>query len=253
MKLKNGKIFTLIELLVVIAIIAILASMLLPALKNAREKARAVKCLGNQKQVGMSLMMYTHDYNDWFRSGDSSAADPTVAVEPQVWAWGCALVRGGYLQYNPNNPRSGVLFCPDSLDIPNPTLGLWNTYGAWYANGACVNTDSARSALSLKDVRLLKAGASKVSLVSDCREYDKQRPVFKMAHTTAANYSTIYLQHSNRANILFMDGHASPNDEAQITREVKTAKISTSTGEIQKISAITVNYNGALIQKSIAQ
>lgn len=253
MKFGNEKKFTLIELLVVIAIIAILASMLLPALKNAREKARTIKCLGNQKQIGVALMMYFHDYGDWFRSGDSSVADPTVAVEPQVWAWGCSLVRSGYLRYNQNNYRSSVLFCPDTADIPNPTLGLWNTYGAWYANGSCINTDTARSALSLKDNRLLKAGASKISLISDCREYDKQRPTFKMAHTTAANYSTIYLQHSNRANILFMDGHASGNDEIQIIRDVKTAKISTSTAEIQKISAITVNFNGAQIQKIIVQ
>jgi prepilin-type N-terminal cleavage/methylation domain-containing protein len=69
--------FTLIELLVVIAIIAILASTLLPSLGKAREVARTTACMNNQKQLGMSLLMYVDDFQDFYPlNGDNNWGAP---------------------------------------------------------------------------------------------------------------------------------------------------------------------------------
>jgi prepilin-type N-terminal cleavage/methylation domain-containing protein len=66
---KSTRGFTLIELLVVIAIIAILAAILFPVFAQAREKARAISCLSNTKEVGLAIMQYTQDYDETMPSG----------------------------------------------------------------------------------------------------------------------------------------------------------------------------------------
>jgi prepilin-type N-terminal cleavage/methylation domain-containing protein/prepilin-type processing-associated H-X9-DG protein len=82
---SNRKGFTLIELLVVIAIIAILASMLLPALSRAKEKAKQASCINNLKQITLAFMTYISDSRDIFPGAASRG--PTLPVEEDWIYW----------------------------------------------------------------------------------------------------------------------------------------------------------------------
>src|SRR6266404_9506184 len=79
---SNQRAFTLIELLVVIAIIAILASLLLPALARAKQKASATKCLSNEKQIALGYLLYASDNSDYL-----PIAAHLKNASPCEWFW----------------------------------------------------------------------------------------------------------------------------------------------------------------------
>ena len=90
--------FTLIELLVVIAIIAILAAILFPVFAQAREKARAISCLSNMKQMGLSFAMYAQDYDE---------------QQPNGVNWYYPGGNGWAGQLYPYYKSASVLICPN--------------------------------------------------------------------------------------------------------------------------------------------
>jgi prepilin-type N-terminal cleavage/methylation domain-containing protein/prepilin-type processing-associated H-X9-DG protein len=104
---RNG--FTLIELLVVVAIIAILAAMLLPALSQARERARQSVCISNLKQIGLGFLMYAQDYEDWFPQ--KAAALLNFATNTKT-AWTGQIAP--YVGYNETAFNPAIFWCPSA-------------------------------------------------------------------------------------------------------------------------------------------
>ena len=86
--IRSEILFTLIELLIVISIIAILASLLLPALNKAKQKARSVTCLNNEKQLVLGMLLYANDHNDYTTGAFFKASIyPTHLGGNMIWPY----------------------------------------------------------------------------------------------------------------------------------------------------------------------
>jgi prepilin-type processing-associated H-X9-DG protein/prepilin-type N-terminal cleavage/methylation domain-containing protein len=191
---KQHSSFTLIELLVVIAIIAILASMLLPALQQARSKAKAISCTGNVKQLGLGFILY---------ADDNDGRMPSFYWSTTAGAW--LPPNGGYKgEVNAYVNNQKVWECPGRPSGWNgeSTSTTWDDVtSSHFIYNVYQNSRALTSITSTTEVLVVAENI-----------WTGRAGIDGITHCWPNNYadnsaSRLTFPHSSQANILWTDGH----------------------------------------------
>ncbi len=209
MHAKAAKRFTLIELLVVVAIIAILASMLLPALSRARDKARGTACMNNLKQLGMIFDLYGND-TEYHIASYAYFPHPTIRI------WWNFLTWHGLL-----TPELG-----SSLDCPTLTKNTYDRpYGQYWEDHPSLVSGTNPERLSQPRyvynnftaflVDGVRSGFYRYGSITKPSDYiaaSDPEPVWGWTPPRLPyaldTHSQMGRRHVGRANVVYFDGHA---------------------------------------------
>lgn len=241
--------FTLIELLVVIAIIAILAAILFPVFAKAREKARQVSCLSNEKQIGLGLMQYVQDN------------DETMPNGPQLFgtAPGYYIGRGWAGQIYSYVKSTQVFVCPDDSTTAGVTAPEYPVSYCFSSNLAMLTDASLTKPSTTVALCEVQAGHGKITSA----DQDTESPSGNGGDDAGTGYlppgarfTTGLLgypysrtamgvqqpaRHTNGSNFLCADGHAQWRQASQVSNGT-SAK--TPTDNQTSTRACGTNYPG---------
>jgi len=243
---RSARGFTLIELLVVIAIIAILAAMLLPALSAAKNKAKAINCISNMRQIGIASRMYVDEYNGYYvalrvaRTSVASYPDfdfntficdqvpkqvywpdalRTLKYLPDAKCFSCPATQ--ILSGNPANTASSKYTLGIGINYTN--IGtLVPFYGGWVKETSVLHPSSF---LAFGDCGDNGPGATlanqdnwvEVPGASGCLLRAANDGIVASPNGSSPTFNqTAVPRHNHRVNIAFADGHAEAMKNSQL-------------------------------------
>jgi len=225
---KEIRRFTLVELLVVIAVIAILAAMLLPALNKARDKAKAISCMGNLKQIGMMQLMYANAFDDWFcplllyvGGWDACYDSDWNMNQPGILAVGLSMAETA--------SRSKVYQCPGIRDYTRSYTAAYAGFGYNECLGMDVYNSKNRGC-TISRVRQ----PSNVMMNADAGYLDNgvhevtsylRAPQDGGKGFGSLNYvGTCDFRHNGAVNAAYVDGHAAASSHVYTTASAGDGK-----------------------------
>lgn len=213
--MESRRSFTIIELLVVIAIIAILAAMLLPALNQAREKAKGISCMNNLKQIGHVLKLYQGDNDDYY----PYASMGSTGKDDYCWS---------YILYDAYLPSASVFQCPsDTVARANGYIyegprsyGVIPRYTNWGYYGAFRYPAAAAKLYKVSNARKPSQVISNIESVSQYGDIHTVNGTY--LPITSSNFLTkiasLRVPHSNSSqNMLMLDAHAASFRKNELT------------------------------------